>query len=266
MDHNVDAASSELDFLNVNAADVRRWDREWIRYLRKESDSHWLDFSTPDAKALARAEAMGKLDRDALLRARGVASSTVDLWFDGRDLKGKRVVEIGCGTSRLGRDVGLLAQEYIGVDYSELALYIAGLVCPPNCRFVSLRDKASLMALKGSCDVVISRHFFIHQNIDNARWVLRLMSFMLKPGGLATPDFYHPDDKHADRVARGKVVPAETDLKEFASTMFLFEDSQIEELVVEAGFHIEARKQDDRPPRKYFRLVRTEADTPLYKA
>lgn len=246
-----------LEFLSVTEDDVLRWDREWCRYLaRVEGSRYFTSKVRYTQRELALAQGLRTLWRDALYLARGPMSE-LRIWYDGADLAGKKVAEIGCGPSQLGRDLSPLVTEYVGLDYSDLALSIARLVCAANCRFVSLRDQPSIRALRGTRDTVVCRHFFIHQNAGNAAWVLRLANWLLRPGGLIVADFYWPDQNYDEGVKRGSIRPATDALRDYASTMFLFTDEQVRALVKETGFTVEADRIATDLPRRYYRLFKT---------
>lgn len=250
-------AVPELDFLGVTPADVLRWDREWCRYLSRVDGARYFTGKTKYTPAeLARARRLREFPREKLYTSRGPLSD-LHIWYDGADLADKKVAEIGCGPSQLGRDLSPIVAEYIGLDYSDLALSIARLTCADNCRFFNLLDKAQIVTLRGTRDTIVSRHFFIHQNLANARWVLRLANFLLREGGLIVADFYWPDANHDEGVRRGSIRPAAEPLRDFASTMWEYSEAQIHEVVQEAGFRIEAEHVANDLPRRFVRLVKT---------
>jgi len=257
-----DAATvRELDFLTVTADDVLRWDREWCRYLSRVEGSRYFTSKLAYTKReLALGERIGTLTRDELYNTRGPMSD-LRIWYDGADLARKKVAEIGCGPSQLGRDLAPVVAEYVGLDYSDLALSIARLTCADNCRFCGLWDKERIRELRGTRDTIICRHFFIHQNLGNARWVLRLANYLLRDGGVIVADFYWPDSNYEEGSRRGSIRPSTDPLRDFASTMFLFTDEQIRALAEESGFTIDAESFAEDLPRRHVRLIKVRSAT-----
>lgn len=250
-------AEANLNFLNVREEDVRRWDQEWCRYICKyEPSRYFTNLSDPGHKSHQRAKEIPHLNREQMYDYKGPMSQ-LRLWIDGADLAKKTVLEFGCGPSQLGRDLATVVDKYIGLDYSELALHIADVCTPENCFFISLRDKKSISFLRSIVDTIVCRHFFIHQNYENARWLLNLAKFLLKEGGIIVPDFYWPasEEKHRDLISRDAVMRADAQLQNFPSTMFHFSEEQIQELARQHGFRIEAVKICEKFGRRICRMT-----------
>ncbi len=246
-----------LSFLQVSAVDVERWDMEWIRYFRKpEAQTYFREYNSADPKIRDVIREFDGKTSPEVFQTPGVASKKLLLWYNSRDILGKKVAEIGCGVGRVGRDIAAIVDEYIGLDYSELALYVAGLVGAPNCRFVSLRNKTELLKLQSKLDSVIFRNFFIHQPMENLPWLLELTYFLLKPSGVATLDFYWPDLEHDRRVEEGRAVCADQGKQQFPSTLYVFEDENIRQLINPKFFSLEEDHIMRRPPRRFYRIMK----------
>ena len=181
---------AEPDFLSVSEAECERWDREWLRYFQSEgSRSFCLDYTAFPVPNLAN------MSREDIWKA-------MRIWVEGAAVAKKRVLENGCGTGYLGKQIGQVAEFYIGLDYSRLALYIARLVSPRRCTYVFVGDKERISRYANSIDTMVGREFFIHQNWDNAVVVMRLARYLLKPGGIVSADFWLPST-HVERLTSG---------------------------------------------------------------
>lgn len=253
---------ADLDFLTVDEDDVRRWDVEWLRYFRKsEAPSYFTRYEDLSEEAKKRSAELRGLTRFQMLRAKGNLSH-INLWYDAADLVGKKVAEIGCGVGRVAREVAPICAEYVGIDYSELALYIASRTSPGRCYFVSLRDKKALSRLKGTRDTIVFRNFFIHQPIEEARWVLQLASYLLRPGGVSVLDLYSPDERHAERVKNQKATDARAGRQRLPSMLFVYEKEEILSLLEQSSLVIEDEYFDDSRPRRYLRVKKQEPPRP----
>lgn len=154
-------------------------------------------------------------------------AKTLNIWIPGKDLADKNVLEIGCGPGFLGKQIGLIAKSYLGIDYSKLALSIAKLVSPDNCDYIHISDFQNLADRADTIDTMVGRFFFIHQNFDNAIWVLKLARLLLKPGGAIAADFY----KGNPEIEQGIVFPAKSPLSsQYPSCGFEYTEAQIQEL------------------------------------
>jgi len=179
---------AELEFLSVSEAECERWDREWLKYFQSEgSRSFCLDYTAFPVPNLV------EMSREDVWKA-------MRIWVEGAALVKKRVLEIGCGTGYLGKQIGQIAEFYLGLDYSRLALYIAHLVSPHRCTYVFVGDKERISKYANSMDTMVGREFFIHQNWDNAVVVMTLAHYLLKPGGIVSADFWLPST-HVERLA-----------------------------------------------------------------
>jgi SAM-dependent methyltransferase len=250
-----------LEFLNITEDDVRRWDMEWIRYFRKiEAPSYWAVYGDGNAKiAEMIKENIINKSRDDVFQTKGLVSQKLQLWYDSSDLIDMKVAEIGCGVGRVSRDLARVVNHYVGFDYSELAIYVAKCTGPSNFDYVGLSNTNLVSQYKDSRDTVIFRNFFIHNPIENVGWILKLCNYLLKNGGCAVIDTYWPDEDHENRVSRNKVVNASLGKQEFPSMLYLFEPDDIIKLIEDNGFSIADNKISTKPPRKFYRIVKSSS-------
>ena len=224
-------------------ADTDRWNREWMHYFTFEGQS------TTYACFLSHEKLSVAEDLRGMSPAQVFAAGLVEevgqqkigpplrVWIEGDAIVGKRIVEIGCGCGWLGKRLGLVSEFYFGLDYSDLAIAIARGVSPPNCKYAHLSDKATIETIAGTMDTLIGRHFFIHQNYENARWVLQLGTYLLKPGGKISADFYLINRA----VEQGVLHPAKSPLdRQHASCAFVFEPGEFDELAEACGLELQS--------------------------
>jgi SAM-dependent methyltransferase len=225
---------AELDFLSISEEECERWDREWLSYFQHEgSRSHCLDYRAFQLPNLAT------ISREKMWE-------TLRIWVDGAAVVKRRVLEIGCGTGYLGKQIGQVAEFYLGLDYSRLALYIARLVSPSNCKYVFVGDKMIIMQYANSMDTMVGREFFIHQNWDNALVVMKLAHYLLRPGGIVCADFWLPHTlvaRLASLVSASRygsvVYPARHALDpRHPSCAFGYTERDVNELARTCGFEI----------------------------
>ncbi|KUL94061.1 hypothetical protein DK26_20330 [Bosea sp. WAO] len=214
-----------------------RWDREWMHYFATEARStylvpHWKMRQTSDLRGLSAPEIFDAVAFEENGSPNGVP---LRIWAAGDDLVGRSVLEIGCGCGWLGKRIGMMGGDYLGLDYSELALAIARGVSPASCSYAQIEDEEAIAAYSGSRDVMVGREFFIHQNFENATWVLQMGTRLLRPGGLISADFYRGDPA----VEQGVIHPAKSPLDPVhASCAFEFSDDEVEELAQIVGLRV----------------------------
>jgi SAM-dependent methyltransferase len=241
-----------LDSIPVSSLETKRWDKEWISYFNTENPRpFFLDCS----QGMPEIEVINKIkdstEQEILNFTIFKDLPDLRIWARGSDLVDKYVFEIGCGPGLLGKQLGTITKHYLGLDYSQLALSIARLVSPQNCDYVHLSEKNRLLQYAESRDTLVSRFFFIHQNFDNALWVLKLANFLLKPKGIVSADFYQSNPE----IPQGIVFPAKHALsKEYPSCGFQFTESEIQELAYESGFNIASMTKDSVMQRLFVRL------------
>ncbi len=97
-----------------------------------------------------------------------------------KDLKGKRVLDMGCGTGRLISMLQKSGAEVVGLDTSEKMLKIARKKFP-NVEFVRGDAKATPFE-NDSFDAVVAAFLIVH--IPNPEFFFEEVYRVLKPGGV----------------------------------------------------------------------------------
>jgi len=211
------------------AKDIKRWNKEWSRYLLRGFDIHLAPHTDyPDSPNLP--------DNPMDLVDLSLGWGPPLVLYCHRDaIKGKRIMELGCGCGNMGKLLGRYAKSFLGMDYSTLALKVARLVSPKNCTYVHLTDGAGFKPFKNKIDTVIGRHFWIHQNMEMGRYNIEFMLRFLKPGGRLYADFFWETvDKGQDLL----VLSPQTHLSiNNPSATFLYQPEDVEELI--KGFPLE---------------------------
>src|SRR5579872_4620009 len=170
------------------------------------------------------------------------------IWCPGDDIVGRNILEIGCGCGFLGKQLGLVCEHYLGLDYSELALAIARGSSPSNCEYRHVSDGVTLTPQRARYDVALGRQFFIHQNFDSALMVLGIAAFLLKPGGLVCADFYCGNRL----IPQGIVYPAKAALDPVnPSCGFEYSDQEVAELAAAWRFSVLSTTVDLDRQRKF---------------
>src|SRR5581483_3182119 len=120
-------------------------------------------------------------------------------------------------------------------DYSQLALSLARLLSPPGCTYLHLSQTEEIRKQRGRFDAMVGRFFFIHQNFDNATWLLHLARLLLRPGGHVHADFYRGDPD----VPQGIIFPAKSPLSSVhASCAFEYTEEDAQALAKLTGFKV----------------------------
>jgi len=238
---NREADGDILGFIPTNPQETERWDREWLHYLCTE-DPRKLLMNYEGFKIIGnlRGEPPHEVYHKEIVKSIEVEDPgftfPLNIWIDGDSIVKKRVLEIGCGPGYLGRQLGLVASVYLGIDHSKLALYIAQLTSPMNCTYLHLSETNRIRKYVGTMDTMVGRNFFIHLNYDTANWVLKLASLLLQQGGLIGAEFYlvNPD------IPQGTVYPAKHTLDpDYPSWAFSFTREEITKLAYSNNFTIE---------------------------
>jgi hypothetical protein len=177
---------------------TRRWDNEWLSYWVSERDYAYKYFvamrSIEDEQRKAHLEKIYSLSAHDFFHYKPTDLYAFAVWAEGEWIAGARICELGCGPGLLGKVIAPYCKEYIGLDYSRLALHVAGLVSPASCRYLHLSEITQLRSLEASCDLCAGRYFFIHQNWESASWILRLFRHLLRRGGRISADFFARGD------------------------------------------------------------------------
>jgi SAM-dependent methyltransferase len=165
---------------------------------------------------------------------------------------GRRVMELGCGCGNLGKLLARYAASYLGIDFSTLALQVARLVSPDNCTYLHVRDVAAQRPWHATIDTVVSRHFWIHQNLEMGRHVLSFLADFLYPGGRLYADFYAP----GGRKPGIELSPEEPLLASHPSALFCYDDEAIAKLIEGLPFRLDHAEVDSRTERRYAQFTR----------
>lgn len=221
---------ASLDFIPAEQLRPAEWDMQWLQDFRQ-----WygpMYFHHHDELGLI-ADLRGK--QPAELYSLQLCSEQLPLWtwVPGDALVGRSVLEIGCGPGLFGKQVGKIAERYLGIDQSPLAVSIARRLSPDNCTYLSVTETEAILAERGRYDTMVGRFFFIHQNFRNALWVMRLAHLLLADGGVVWADFYssrEPDyQPRCTEEAAGRHV----------TSGYMWTDDDVRRLASETGFAVE---------------------------
>lgn len=145
-------------------------------------EKRWdLSAATPE-QALLAVDGSGN---ESVLRRTGAwaaAQIRAALELDGDD----RVLELGCGVGRIGRELADDCGEWHGADISSNMLAVASerLADKPNCHLHKL-DRTDLSAFPDAhFDKAYVAAVFIHLDKEDVFLYLRELARVLKPGGL----------------------------------------------------------------------------------
>jgi ubiquinone/menaquinone biosynthesis C-methylase UbiE len=141
---------------------------EYTRHVRNLMASHPLD----EAMSLAvggRYDEIGKWEVN-LLKACGLG-------------EGMSVIDLGCGSGRLAKHLGLSFNDirYVGIDVVQELLDYAASKSPPHFRFVR-HHQLSIPAPDSSADFVIAMSVFTHLFHEESYIYLEDMKRVLRPG------------------------------------------------------------------------------------
>lgn len=229
-------------------ADIERWDREWLSYLLREYPQQLSPYTAYPKRPELPENPLQTID----VSMDGWA--TLLVYAPGSAILDKHVMEFGCGCGNLGKLVACYARTYLGVDCSRLALAIARLVSPPNAAYLHVNQVEELALLSGTVDTLLSRFFWIHQNFETGRRVLRIVEPLLKSGGRLYLDFFWPNPKEAIGFWRTEVdrirFPRDP-LDEEPSAMFQYSASDVEELFRDMPFRVLQQQEHGPTQRRY---------------
>jgi len=138
------------------------------------------------ADDLAALEAVDNSGSEAVAQATGAHSA--NMVATALDLVAEdRLLELGCGAARIGRELVGRCREYVGVDISPNMIRVAGrrLQGHDNVRLEVLERTALSMIDSDSLDKAYSVAVLCHMDKEDLFLYLRELARTLKPGGLA---------------------------------------------------------------------------------
>ncbi len=240
--------NTEATPLIYSDAEIERWDREWLNYLLREYPYQLAHYSAYPCRPELPEDPVKMMDVSLDNWA------CLLLYAPGSAIRGKAVMEFGCGCGNLGKLIALYAGSYLGLDCSRLALAVARLVSPGNAAYVHVNDAEELARRRGTIDTLISRFFWIHQNFETGRRVLRLVEPLLKPGARLYMDFFWPNAGEAVGCWKSDVFrirsPREP-LHAEPSVMFQYSAADVEELLRGTPFQIVGQQEHGPTQRRY---------------
>jgi SAM-dependent methyltransferase len=241
---------TKLDEYSVE--EIEKWDREWLSYLLAEYPKQLASFRSYPAKPQ-----LPKKPEDLINFSLGKGHRFYT-YCHREAISRKKVMELGCGAGNLGKYLARYCKSYLGVDGSRIALAVAKLVSPNNCTYLHVNEHQELGKYFGKIDTVISRFFWIHQNMDSARKALRFLGFFIKPRGRIYMDFFMKCPQEAEghwKNAWITLSPSDP-LPEAASTTYEFTLEDIHSLINEFGFKIIHQYPDGKTQRRYIVIER----------
>ena len=222
------AETPVIDSLTYSEAEVERWDREWLNYIFHGYRRHFTPYTAyPDRPELTE-------DPLETIQVAVGNETKLHVYAPGSAIRGKAVMEFGCGSGLLGRLIAHYTTSYLGIDCSRLALAIGPLVSPPNAAYLHVNQTGELAQRHGTIDTLVSRFFWIHQNFQTASRVLRIVEPLLKPGARLYLDFFWPNTAEAGdgpfRDVWKVFSPRDPLSEEHPSSLFRYTARDVEEL------------------------------------
>jgi SAM-dependent methyltransferase len=239
----------ESPLLQCSAADVERWNGEWLAYLGRE----WPYQLTPHT-AFTEQPPLPEDPLDLIRLSVGLGWQLA-LYCDRDALADRRVMELGCGCGNLGKQIARYVRSYLGADFSTMALQIARLVSPANCTYAHVADREGLAPFFGQIDTVVGRYFWIHQNLRLARRNLEFLELFLKPGGRLYADFYWPNPEVEQFIV---LSPDDPLSQTYPSATFRYTLKDVERLIAGRPFRILRETVSPAMQRRYVVLERLE--------
>jgi len=237
-----------MESLIYSEVEVERWDREWLNYLLREYPHQLAPYTAyPNRPELPE-------NPLAMIDVALDTWATLLVYVPGSAIRDKLVMEFGCGCGNLGKLIARYTHAYLGVDCSGLALAIARLVSPANTTYLHANDIEELTRFHGMVDTLVSRFFWIHQNFETGRRVLRIVEPLLKSGGRLYLDFFWPNPTEAVgfwRTEVGLIHAPQGPLDSEPSAMFQYSASDVEELFRGMPFRILHQEEHGPTQRRY---------------
>jgi len=244
------------DFLAEVGANALKWDREWCNYFQEPyANRFFISLQSPERRLWIETQELAKYSPRDFYYAKPFGEYSFETWTHGSDIVGKRVLELGCGPGAFGKAAAKVAAHYVGIDYSPLALHVARIVSPANTTYLHISQINEIEKLQSSIDTIVGRHFFIHQNAANVRWILELYRFLLKDRGKAVLDFWlHPLGSEIKGAIVRDGLGALSEDK--ASCVYYFAPETIKELTEEAGFIIDNETEVPEVDRRFVTITK----------
>jgi hypothetical protein len=239
----------------------RRWDDEWLSYWVTEKAYAYKYFinrrKTDDEEAQKHLPRLKGLAEQEFFHFDPMQYDGFAIWAKGQWVSGAVIAELGCGPGMLGKAVGPFCEKYIGIDYSKLALHVARLTSPANCRYLHLSEADELESLGSTCDLCVGRFFFIHQNWKNATWILKFYRHLLRRGGRISADFFAQGEQDSIYNNTWLVRNPEDPLnEEHPSCMFSYDNGQILQLAKDCGLELESIEHQPALQRRFAIFVK----------
>ncbi|OIP79804.1 MAG: hypothetical protein COV80_00700 [Parcubacteria group bacterium CG11_big_fil_rev_8_21_14_0_20_48_46] len=110
-------------------------------------------------------------------------------------LQGKTVIEYGCGTGRLTKEIVQKAHAVLAVDFSLISLKIVQHALPPDAPVgLVLADSIRFITKEHTFDRGLAAQFFEHIPTERERHLfLQHAASAIKPGGTFVATIYHHD-------------------------------------------------------------------------
>ena len=244
-----DDAFEETPPFQAKQRDIQRWNKEWGRYLVKGWERYLAHHSEyPETPKLPD-------DPKGLIGLLLGPHSPLEIYCDREWIEGQRMMELGCGCGTLGKLLARYAKSYLGVDFSTLALQVGRIVSPSNCTYVQSADAPKLEPFFGNIDTVISRHFWIHQNLAMGQSNLDFYQRFVRKGGRVYLDFFRLDPSRMEQDLL--VLPPTSRLsKSHPSATFQYEQKHLDALLAKRPFKVLREEVHKKMQRWYVVLER----------
>src|ERR1051326_2170975 len=238
----------EPQSLLYSDAEVERWDREWLNYIYHGYRRHFTPYTAyPDRPELT------ENPLETIYVCVGLETK-LHVYAPGSAIRDQAIMEFGCGCGLLGRLIAHYARSYLGIDCSRIALAIAPLVSPANAIYLHVNQVEELSRLYGTIDTLVSRFFWIHQNFETGRRVLRIVQPLLKSGGRLYLDFFWPNAAEAGEGPFHdvwKIYTPQDPLSEHPSALFQYTAGDVAELFRGLPYRILHQEEHGPTQRRY---------------
>ncbi|KQY35280.1 hypothetical protein ASD38_01555 [Caulobacter sp. Root487D2Y] len=230
------------------------WDRAWAEVFASSLEDPLrpaAEWTRAPLQGLHKASSAEVYATALAVHGPTKSAAPCGLFLPGSAIKGRRVVELGCGYGWLGRQVAPWTSRYLGVDVSRLSLCVARSARGPRMRYAHISDQAVFRDLRGTFDTLFTRNTFFHLNRAHALGALLRGRELLRPGSLAVVDFC---TIRPGSIA-GTIHDHDAPFDHAAPTCgYSFTESQIATLARDAAFDLEEIKQDSTGTHCYARL------------